>query len=916
MERKLFYTSKYVKIKNYENLVANLSSLLHASFFSENISAMQSKYPFVCSLDSLTRQKLLHQESFLPAGSPRIVIHPNKEHYFFPEGVNFYLSLSCTAIGNPFPKIRWFKGGVEEVQLSSNQSPYLLSGGSLLISANFDTVYDSYHCTAENNLGIVRSTVAIVRPAFISAFHDKRLDVHSINYLNSGARIECQAPPHYPRTYAYSWVFNGTEDQVITQSERIFISRDGTLYFSYNIKEDETSYACSIMLTSINKTITGPFFNLRLSKYISMVEFPPHIDTFQPQIFPEMPEVGESVFLECFAYARPSPTYRWSRIDGKPLSRKAALMNNGNILRIDELDIDDEGAYRCTAINKLGSNSAAHLFCCNHFKLKFAVKPEILTPLYDQIMPINVTVLFDCFLANRPQSLLSTIEWFRDASPLNALLLSKEERARIIIQFNKLTILSTRFEDSAIYQCIVSNEIGSTSSSARLTIVEFKPHFDITSMPKKLSYIAGMPLVIPCIYQSSPSGFPAWFRPGGEPIHNFGRVRQQPGIFFHKLIFDYLKSKKPNVTVLPKIKFFSSHTGNLSISCEVETLCKNTDDCREAQFDWALNDQPLRSLPLHKQITSILPSILGAQRLGRFACTSLYGGGASDLQFRPLPLSPTNIHVINITANSVKLSWNQPNLINAGQWHKQFRVKAYDGKEFGYPSRSTSWLKTLGSEPLEPINHIWWKKVNSHQVLLQWDPGELNNRSGPNLRYLIIWYYCSKNDTKYSATIHNENYILQLSDSVECEALKITILPINDIGVGHVSYTRISLQITCINDLKIGISQSFIGNNTYWLFSGLSPKITYTCNISAFDHYGHFGLSKETIVVTKFAAPLRSPNISAHRIYQIIFLLISETAEKPIILWINESDLHNKNAPSAEVKGLKLMHQYTFRVCI
>lgn len=38
-----------------------------------------------------------------------------------------------------------------------------------------ESAYASYHCTAENQLGVVRSVSAIVRPAFISAFHSSRL---------------------------------------------------------------------------------------------------------------------------------------------------------------------------------------------------------------------------------------------------------------------------------------------------------------------------------------------------------------------------------------------------------------------------------------------------------------------------------------------------------------------------------------------------------------------------------------------------------------------------------------------------------------------------------------------------------------------------------------------------------------------
>lgn len=48
----------------------------------------------------------------------------------------------------------------------------------------------------------------------------------------------------------------------------------------------------------------GPFFNLRLPPYFLVKPFKPIIDEFRPLVFPEHPQIGNLVILECFAYGR------------------------------------------------------------------------------------------------------------------------------------------------------------------------------------------------------------------------------------------------------------------------------------------------------------------------------------------------------------------------------------------------------------------------------------------------------------------------------------------------------------------------------------------------------------------------------------------------------------------------------------
>lgn len=47
-------------------------------------------------------------------------------------------------------------------------------------------------------VGTVRSASSVIRPAFIEPFRSTRLDVYPLSPRGGGAKIDCQAPAHYP----------------------------------------------------------------------------------------------------------------------------------------------------------------------------------------------------------------------------------------------------------------------------------------------------------------------------------------------------------------------------------------------------------------------------------------------------------------------------------------------------------------------------------------------------------------------------------------------------------------------------------------------------------------------------------------------------------------------------------------------
>uniref|UniRef100_A0A0N5AZJ1 Ig-like domain-containing protein n=1 Tax=Syphacia muris TaxID=451379 RepID=A0A0N5AZJ1_9BILA len=562
------------------------------------------EYPYICSLEKSMREKLLFQTTFIPKGAPRLVLQPANEYYCMAGVTDTYISLPCKAVGNPSPTIEWFKNDVEKINTANESAKYIISGGVLLISSSKSqqTIYASYHCIATNVYGSVRSSVTVVRPTFIEHFDTQRLDVFPLGYIG-GARIECQAPVHYPKSYSYSWMTRGSSNSFVEPDHRTFISHDGTLFFSYNIESDATSYACLLSLSAVRGGHSGPFFNLFLPKVLDQRTFAPQLDNLHPQIFPEHPRAGDTVYIDCFAYGKPAPKYHWSRGNNAKLSSRVKISNYGRVLTITSVKTDDSGVYKCTAENEFGTNSA-------EVNLRVAALPKILWALSDRILPTNSTVYFECVSSTNE----GNVEWFKNAMPIAPLLMSLEDRGRYVIRESVLSISNTRESDSGMYQCFISSDVGTVTSSAHLKIQDFAPKFATQLMPKKIFATVGSDLIIPCLFYSLPLGEVEWYDKFGKRVGYDGRRRHLDEPQNYLQIDEIMQHDEgvyvcrasnrvgiSNYEVKIYVRIVPSDN-DLVLTCEAETLCDSLANCPDNSFQWSANGTPITSLQQYKNL--------------------------------------------------------------------------------------------------------------------------------------------------------------------------------------------------------------------------------------------------------------------------------------------------------------------------
>uniref|UniRef100_A0A914EKX6 Uncharacterized protein n=1 Tax=Acrobeloides nanus TaxID=290746 RepID=A0A914EKX6_9BILA len=406
---------------------------------------------------------------------------------------------------------------------------------------------------------------------------------------------------------------------------------------------------------------------------------------------------GQTVYIECFAYGYPPPSYKWSRMDGQKLTTNHQILNFGRVLKIENVRQEDAVRYKCTAKNSLGIANA-------EIQLIIQTPPTIIKPLIDQIVSTNSTATFDCIVSDI-NNLHTTIEWFRNGTPLVPLLMAPDDRNRFKIHGQSMSISKTSENDSGIYQCIASNDVGSVSSATRLTIKDIAPRFHGNVFPKRLYLVEGSKLDLPCLYQAIPKGTSMWTLSSGDPISDRGRIRQKEepnGIV--QLEIDPVKKldegeyvcvasnvigeargvvyvvvlARPSMTIHPSTA--DQDDQNIRITCEAELFCDMPSDCPEPLFDWQFNDRPIRSLSngqgiriqaiesesRYKRHPSVIQTSqiqistnFSQNNVGRFSCNSIYGGGAAELEPRQLSMAPTKPQVLNVGITQAKLSWSQ-----------------------------------------------------------------------------------------------------------------------------------------------------------------------------------------------------------------------------------------------------------------
>ncbi|XP_021050559.1 hemicentin-2 [Mus pahari] len=211
--------------------------------------------------------------------------------------------------------------------------------------------------------------------------------------------------------------------------------------------------------------------------------------------------VNRTTLLPCQAHGVPAPLVSW-RKDGIPLhpgSPRLEFLPEGS-LRIHPVLAQDAGHYLCLASNSAGSDRKG-------LDLRVFEPPAIVPGPSNLTLTAHSPASLPCEARGSPKPLVT---WWKDGQKLD---LHLQQGAYRLLPSNALFLTAPSPQDSAQFECVVSNEVGESRRRYQVTvqvpptIADDQTHFTVTRMA---------PVILTCHSTGSPAPAVSWSKAGTQ----------------------------------------------------------------------------------------------------------------------------------------------------------------------------------------------------------------------------------------------------------------------------------------------------------------------------------------------------------------------------------------------------------------
>lgn len=323
---------------------------------------------------------------------------------------------------------------------------------------------------------IVAKTVDQPKPVFVKQLEDVKAQVGS----SLGLRVRVRA---YPNTDV-KWMHD--DEQIDENDKRVNVTKDddGNIELSIDNVQQADAGVYKVIVSNKSGSSTSKAIVTVTPEEVTEKSIDQPKPVFVRKLEDVKAQVGSSLGLKVRIRAYPNTDVKWMRndeeIDEKDNRINVTKDDDGNIeLTIDDVQLADAGEYKVIASNKSGSSTS---------KAIVTVTPEeVIERKVDQPKPVFIQKLEDVKakvgsslgLKVRIRAYPNTdVKWMHNDEEVD------ENDKRVNIHKDddgniELTIDDVKLADGGAYTVIASNDSGSASSDAIVSIVprEEKPTF-------------------------------------------------------------------------------------------------------------------------------------------------------------------------------------------------------------------------------------------------------------------------------------------------------------------------------------------------------------------------------------------------------------------------------------------------------
>lgn len=410
---------------------------------------------FTCKLQNASGQAE-SSANLIVTGPPYVVKHLEN----IDTAVDTDVKLTAIIKGNPKPAIKWFVDD-KEVKMDKRKK-YSYDEASaehtLIITKIQNEDFGTYKIEASNSFGKCESTSKmqlVSKPSFVNVL--KNITVKEME-TNVELVVQLDSQTAKPLVKWYK------DDKEISDKDKNYKKVESKLDCSYKLV---IMKATEEMVGKYKCIASNDFGSAETAAKFNVITKPKFVQGLKDVKVMEGNNVSMTVKIAGF----PKPDVAFYK-DGQDVSAEATIvvrkeLEDIYVLEIENIRIIMSGEYECRIKNEAGEASSKGVVTVQS-------KPLFVKDLTDQNVNIGGDILLEVVLTGNPSP---QIKWFVDGKETKG-----EERILLDTreEVYKLKIPNAQEQNSGVYHCTASNDLGTASSKqCKVQVVkeEFAPKF-------------------------------------------------------------------------------------------------------------------------------------------------------------------------------------------------------------------------------------------------------------------------------------------------------------------------------------------------------------------------------------------------------------------------------------------------------